>query len=165
MVGRISGFGPISYNYSPSFNGVSNTSPADGVSATSESKEDSKAVGKAEKKGECQTCKNRKYVDGSDEMVSFKSPAKISPEAAPSMVRAHEQEHVSNAYAKASKAGGKVMQASVAIKMAICPECGRAYIAGGTTTTQIKYPGDKYSQNQKSANYDAFAGSNIDTKV
>ncbi|MDE5680087.1 MAG: hypothetical protein K2I01_06625, partial [Lachnospiraceae bacterium] len=23
--------------------------------------------------GECQTCKNRKYQDGSDEMVSFKS--------------------------------------------------------------------------------------------
>ena len=165
MVGRISGFGPISYSYNPSVSGVSNTSPADGISAPSASKDDSKAVGKAEKKGECQTCKNRKYVDGSDEMVSFKSPAKISPEAAPSMVRAHEQEHVSNAYAKASKAGGKVMQASVAIKMAICPECGRAYIAGGTTTTQIKYPGDKYSKNQKSANYDAFAGANIDTKV
>ena len=28
---------------------------------------------------ECQTCKNRKYKDGSDEMVSFKSPQHVSP--------------------------------------------------------------------------------------
>ena len=34
-----------------------------------------KAIGKTE----CQTCKNRKYVDGSDEMVSVKTPSKISP--------------------------------------------------------------------------------------
>ena len=40
---------------------------------------------------ECQTCKNRKYVDGSNEAnVSFKNAAHISPEAASSAVRAHE---------------------------------------------------------------------------
>jgi len=49
----------------------------------------------------CETCANRKYQDGSDEMVSFKSAAHISPESAGSAVRAHEQEHVSNAYKKA----------------------------------------------------------------
>ena len=50
---------------------------------------------------ECQTCKNRKYVDGSDEAnVSFKSAAHVSPEAAGSAVRAHEGQHVSNAYRK-----------------------------------------------------------------
>ena len=37
---------------------------------------------------ECQTCKNRKYQDGSDEMVSFKSAAHISPQAAAGRVRA-----------------------------------------------------------------------------
>ncbi|MGN1146192.1 MAG: hypothetical protein ACI4R5_07060, partial [Acetatifactor sp.] len=47
---------------------------------------------------ECQTCKKRKYQDGSDEMVSFKSAAHISPESAGTAVRAHEQEHVRNAY-------------------------------------------------------------------
>ena len=37
---------------------------------------------------ECQTCKNRKYVDGSNEAnVSFKNAAHISPEAASSAVR------------------------------------------------------------------------------
>ena len=41
------------------------------------------------KQKECQTCKNRKYVDGSDEAnVSFKSAAHVSPQAASSAVRA-----------------------------------------------------------------------------
>lgn len=31
---------------------------------------------------ECETCASRKYQDGSDEMVSFKSPSHISPESA-----------------------------------------------------------------------------------
>ena len=68
---------------------------------------------------ECQTCKNRKYKDGSDEMVSFKTPTRISPESAASAVRAHEQEHVSNAYAKAAPKNGKVIAASVSIHTAI----------------------------------------------
>ena len=57
---------------------------------------------------ECQTCKRRKYQDGSDEMVSFKTAQHISPESAASAVRAHEQEHVSNAYKKAAMDDGKV---------------------------------------------------------
>ena len=44
---------------------------------------DAKSTGVAEgSKGECQTCKNRKYQDGSNENVSFKSASHISPEAA-----------------------------------------------------------------------------------
>ena len=54
--------------------------------------------GRKSSPAECETCSNRKYQDGSDEMVSFKSAAHISPEASASRVRAHEQEHVSNAY-------------------------------------------------------------------
>lgn len=61
---------------------------------------------------ECQTCKNRKYQDGSDEMVSFKSAAHISPQAAAGRVRAHEGEHVSNAYDKAAQKNGTVVYAS-----------------------------------------------------
>lgn len=121
---------------------------------------------KAVKKTECQTCKNRKYVDGSDEMVSFKAPAKMSPGRAASGVRAHEQEHVSNAFEKAAKGDGKVLQASVALKTAICPECGRAYIAGGTTTTKIAYKkDDPYSENQKSMQQEAATGNNVDIAV
>ena len=118
------------------------------------------------KKTECQTCKNRKYVDGSDEMVSFKAPAKMSPGRAAAGVRAHEQEHVNNAFEKAAKDDGRVLQASVSLKTAICPECGRAYIAGGTTTTKIAYKkDDPYSENQKSMQQEAATGNNIDIAV
>lgn len=113
---------------------------------------------------ECQTCKNRKYVDGSDEMVSFKSPSHIAPEEAGVRVRAHEQEHVSNAYTKAAQNNGKVLQASVAIHTAICPECGRSYIAGGTTTTQIAYKEENpYDRNLKGYQAEAAKGDNVDT--
>lgn len=116
---------------------------------------------------ECQTCKNRKYKDGSDEMVSFKSPTHISPESAASAVRAHEQEHVTNAYSKAATKNGKVVSASVSIHTAICPECGRTYISGGTTHTQIKYYNEDnpYQKDLKSADRAKYSGMNLDYAV
>ena len=114
---------------------------------------------------ECQTCKNRKYQDGSDEHnVSFKSATHVSPEAAGAQVRAHEQQHVSNAYKKAAKDNGKVMQASVAIHTSICPECGRSYVSGGTTTTQIKYYNEEnpYQQDLKTTDGVKYRGMNVD---
>lgn len=116
---------------------------------------------------ECQTCKNRKYQDGSDEMVSFKSAAHISPESAASRVRAHEQEHVSNAYKKAAMNDGKVISASVSIHTAVCPECGRTYISGGTTHTQIKYYNEDtpYQRELKSADRGKYVGMNADYAV
>lgn len=116
---------------------------------------------------ECQTCKNRKYQDGSDEMVSFKNAAHISPTAAASAVRAHEQEHVSNAYKKAATNNGKVINASVALHTAICPECGRTYISGGTTHTQIKYYNEDnpYQQALKTADQAKYSGMNLDYAV
>ncbi|WP_026495832.1 MULTISPECIES: hypothetical protein [unclassified Butyrivibrio] len=116
---------------------------------------------------ECETCKNRKYQDGSDEMVSFKSAAHISPEAAPSRVRAHEQEHVSNAFKKASEGDGKVIQASVKLTTAVCPECGRTYVSGGLTTTQIMYKNEDnpYQKNRKGADAAGLVGANFDAGV
>lgn len=115
-------------------------------------------------KSECQTCKNRKYQDGSDEMVSFKAPAHISPQAAPAAVRAHEGEHVSNAYKKAAQDNGRVVQASVAIHTSICPECGRSYVSGGTTTTKIAYKEENlYEKNLKGYHASATTGDNVDT--
>lgn len=113
---------------------------------------------------ECQTCKNRKYQDGSDEMVSFKSAAHISPEASASRVRAHEQEHVSNAYKSASQQNGKVLSANVTLQTAICPECGRSYVAGGTTQTQIKYYNEEnpYQQALKTQEQAKYAGLHMD---
>lgn len=128
-----------------------------------------KAPGRTSAPSECETCKNRKYQDGSDEMVSFKSAAHISPNAAAAAVRGHEQEHVSNAYKKAEQNDGKVLQASVALKTAVCPECGRSYVAGGTTTTKIKYGNDddknQYAKDRKAIITDAILGQNVDEKV
>jgi len=96
------------------------------------------AINKNEVKGsqECQKCENRKYQDVSnDSTVSFQTPTRISPGAAESLVRAHEQEHVNNEQVKAGEQGRKVVAQSVAIHYAACSECGRSYVRGGTTTT------------------------------
>jgi len=116
---------------------------------------------------ECETCKERKYQDGSDEMVSFKSAAHISPEAAPSAVRAHENEHVSNAYKKAAQDGGKVLQASVRIKIGICPECGRSFVSGGETNTKIQYTNEEnpYQKDRKAKDGAALSGMNFSAAV
>ena len=123
-------------------------------------------AGKTSSPAECQTCKQRKYQDGSDENVSFKSPTHISPNSAGAAVRAHEGEHVSNAYSKAAKDGGKVMQASVAIHTAVCPECGRTYVSGGTTTTRIKYSNEDNPcvKNMKKADSGLLACMNLDVR-
>ncbi len=114
---------------------------------------------------ECSTCKSRKYKDGSDESdVSFQTAQHIDPGSAGSRVRAHEGEHVANAYEKAAEKGGKVLQASVAIKTDICPECGRVYVSGGTTTTKIAYPNEEnpYQKQRKAEDHEKVAGKNVD---
>ncbi|MBR6391087.1 MAG: hypothetical protein IKS16_07070 [Lachnospiraceae bacterium] len=123
------------------------------------------APGRKSSPAECQTCKERKYQDGSDENVSFKSAQHISPTAAASRVRAHEQEHVANAYEKAAKDGGKVLQASVSIHTAICPECGRTYVSGGETNTKIEYSHEKespYMKARKKMDQQLLPGMNLD---
>ena len=128
---------------------------------------ETKAPGRVSSPAECETCKNRKYQDGSDEMVSFKSAQHISPQSAPARVRGHEAEHVSNAYKDAAMNNGKVLQASVAIKTAICPECGRTYVCGGTTTTKIAYKNEDnpYEKDRKALQRQGLAGANIDLAI
>lgn len=102
--------------------------------------------------GECQTCKERKYQDGSnDPGVSFKTPTNIAPEAAASAVRGHEQEHVSREQSKAQQEGREVVSQSVTIHTAICPECGKVYVSGGTTrtTTRAEKAAQMYQQQQQ----------------
>ena len=120
------------------------------------------------KQKECQTRKNRKYVDGSDEAnVSFKSAAHVSPQAASSAVRAHEGQHVSNAYSKASEENGRVISASVQIHTSICPECGRSYVSGGVTNTQIKYYNESnpYQKDLKVTDGIKARGDHVDMQV
>ena len=120
--------------------------------------------GKRVSPAECETCKNRKYQDGSDEMVSFKTAQHISPQSAASRVRGHEAEHVSNAYKDAAMNNGKVLQASVSIKTAVCPECGRTYVSGGETCTKIAYSNEDnpYTQARKALNKQGLLGVNVD---
>ena len=122
-----------------------------------------KIAGKESSPAECETCATRKYQDGSNEMVSFKSAAHISPEAAASKVRSHEQEHVVNAYEKAAQDNGKVISANVSIHTAICPECGRSYVSGGETRTQIKYYNEEnpYQKALKASDESKYKGMNI----
>lgn len=93
-------------------------------------------VQKAAEEGECQTCRERKYQDGSDDMgVSFKTPTRVDPDQAASAVRGHEMEHVYREQAKARREDRRVVSQSVTYHTAICPECGRVYVSGGTTRT------------------------------
>lgn len=84
---------------------------------------------------QCETCKNRKYQDqSSDSSVSYQTPTHIPPNMAASAVAAHEQEHVAH---NAERAREQNMKATsiVILHSAICPECGRIYVSGGTTIT------------------------------
>lgn len=124
-----------------------------------------KQAGKKSSPAECETCRERKYQDGSDEDVSFKAPAHIDPNAAASRVRSHEQEHVSNAYKKAAEDNGKVISCNVSIHTSICPECGRTYVSGGTTATQIKYYNEEnpYQKDMKASDAAGkYRGMNFD---
>lgn len=139
---------------------------AGGSARKSANPDDQIKTGHKSSPSECKTCKSRKYQDGSNETdVSFKAPGHISPQASAGTVRAHEQQHVSNAYQKAAKGDGKVISATVSLHTAICPECGTAYVAGGETRTAISYSAKKpnpYKENQKALDAMNKIGSNVD---
>ncbi len=113
---------------------------------------------------ECQTCKNRKYQDGSNESdVSFKTAGHIDPSQSYAKVSAHEREHVANAVQEGNKPGARLISANVTLKMAICPECGRTYVAGGVTNTQIEYTEENpYEKNRKAYEGMGLKGNNVD---
>lgn len=101
--------------------------------------EKAKSAQEVMEESECQTCKERKYQDGSDDPgVSFKTPTNVAPEQAASAVRGHEQEHVVRERSKAQREGREVVSQSVTYHTAICPECGKVYVSGGTTRTSTR---------------------------
>lgn len=107
----------------------------------------------AAEEGKCETCEKRKYQDGSDDMgVSFKTPTNVKPEQAASAVRGHEMEHVVREQAKAKREGREVVSQSVTMHTGICPECGKAYVSGGTTHTVTRAaPEDDYARQEREA--------------
>ena len=174
-IGNISGMYPNYALYANSINPSARTTGSDtdlaAVGTLGKTEEHStdpdkiKKAGKRSSPEECETCANRKYQDGSDEgNVSFKTASHVSPESAGARVRAHEGEHVSNAYKKAAQKNGKVVNASVSIQTSVCPECGRNYVSGGVNNTMIKYSNEDnpYTKNQKQLDAAKFKGANID---
>ena len=112
--------------------------------------EQSKSAREVMEEGECQTCKERKYQDGSDDPgVSFKTPTNVSPDQAASAVRGHENEHVVREQAKAQREDRRVVSQNVTIHNDICPECGKVYVSGGTTRTVTKADGGQQSGAQQ----------------
>ena len=110
---------------------------------------ESKSAQDVMEEGECQTCKERKYQDGSDDPgVSFKTPTNIAPEQAASAVRGHENEHVVREQAKAQREDRKVVSQSVTYHTSICPECGKVYVSGGTTRTVTKADNSQQMEQQ-----------------
>ena len=120
---------------------------------------DGKPAKGVEEDHECETCENRTYVDGSNENdVSFKTAGHIAPEAAASTVRAHEYEHVRNAYQEDSKEDKELISVSVSLKTAICPECGKTYVAGGKTRTLMRSGVEENPYEKQMQAYNNFAG-------
>lgn len=108
---------------------------------------------KAADQGRCETCEKRKYQDGSDDIsVSYQTPTKIDPDAAPAAVRGHEMEHVYHEQAKAQREGRRVVSQTVTLHTDICPECGRVYISGGSTRTVTKSDPSEDQPAQEAAN-------------
>ena len=73
-------------------------------------------------------------------------------------------QHVSNAYHKAATQNGEVVSASVRVQTSVCPECGRSYISGGVTDTQIRYykESNPYQQDLKQTDGIKLRGANVD---
>lgn len=100
---------------------------------------ESKSPQEVMEEAECPTCAQRKYQDGSDDPgVSFKTAGHIDPDQARAVVSGHEQEHVVRERAKADREDRDVVSQSVTLHTAICPDCGRVYVSGGTTRTVTK---------------------------
>ena len=117
--------------------------------------ENTKSPQEVMEEGECQTCKERKYQDGSDDPgVSFKTPTSVAPEQAAGAVRGHENEHVVREQAKARREDRKVVSQSVTYHTGICPECGTAYVSGGTTRTVTKADTDGQAEQQSGQQQD-----------
>jgi hypothetical protein len=131
-------YGPRAYTSPPASNPAGERGTAEApppAVGAPPSAEDSNAAGK----GECTTCAERTYQDGSsDPGVSFKSATHVSPEAAAIAVSSHESEHVGREQLKAKAEHKSVVSQVVRIHTSVCTECGRVYVSGGTTTTVTK---------------------------
>ncbi|MCL2015387.1 MAG: hypothetical protein FWG68_03965 [Defluviitaleaceae bacterium] len=96
----------------------------------------------------CQTCQNRRYVDRSDDSgVSFQAPTRISPSQAATAVFAHEREHYTREASRAEREGRQVVENTIRLFTAFCPECGAQYVSGGETRTVTRSAHESHHEN------------------
>ena len=122
---------------------------------------------KETQKAECQTCKERKYMDQSNEGdVSFPAHTLTARGQAPALVMDHAGFLGLNGVAEAQKQNKRLVSVSVSLKTGVCPECGKTYIAGGTTRTKmLTYRENPYDQGRKAVEGTMLRGMNFDQKL
>ncbi|MCC6729349.1 MAG: hypothetical protein IT208_08415 [Chthonomonadales bacterium] len=134
--------------------GGARAGPASGASGA----QGAGATGGAPTITECQTCKERRYQDRSEDPgVSFKAATHVSREAAAAAVTAHESEHVRREQRRTREEGREIAYQTVRIFMAACPECGRTYVAGGLTRTVTRAASGSRTEPQHPLNVDIRA--------
>ena len=65
-------------------------------------------------------------------------------------------EHVYREQAKAQREDREVVSQSVTYHTAICPECGKAYVSGGTTRTVTAAKSEPQAEDQQSGQNQAL---------
>ena len=66
---------------------------------------------------------------------------------------------MSRAKAKAAREDSKIVSQSVSYRTGVCPECGKTYLAGGTTKTVFRSAPETYDKEP------AKKGAYVDLKV
>lgn len=133
--------------------------PASAVGKTGTSSQSDGVKAKSDPNYVCQTCKQRRYQDQSnDPSVSFQSPGYIAPGSSAAVVMSHEQQHVSHEQVQAGQEGRRVVSQSVVLHYAVCPECHRSYVSGGETRTVTASANRSNSSNSTQNNSDTTSG-------
>lgn len=168
MIDGINNYGSYGYEASGALN---YSAPVVGDGGKTEEKELTESEIRSKKRSgemECQTCKSRRYVDGSDdEGVSFQTPQYVSPEQSASAVISHEREHYNRETSSAKMNNEEILSASISVSRKTCPECGKMYVSGGLTRVTKRVDTDKKAESDYFNNkfYQSTVGKHLPNAV
>lgn len=155
-------------------NGISNNIKYNALGKIDESNLSNAEVKQLKRSGkiECQTCKERRYKDGSDDNgVSYQTPTYIEKNQSANKVMAHEMEHYRRETMSAEKNDEKIISIGVSTTKSVCPECGASYTSGGATSVTKRKDIHKESENNHfknksfEENIGKYFGKEIDTRL